>query len=97
MSFDTWEAPKDPDEDKDYGVDWSGKLAGDTISSSSWILDALATSDGLGTHSESKTATTTTVWFTGGVRGHSYLITNRVITTGGRTYDKTSKLKMKDL
>lgn len=30
--------PKDPDEVLDYGLDWTARLVGDTISTSQWIV-----------------------------------------------------------
>lgn len=96
----SWTAPKDPDEVKDYGIDWIGTAADpgllygttDTISTSTWTVPAGITKD-----SSSNTTTTTTIWVSGGTAGVSYLIQNRIVTAGGRTYDRTIKLKMKTL
>jgi hypothetical protein len=88
----SWTPPKDPDEVKDYGVDWALLLDTDTISTSTWTVPA-----GITKNSDSNTDTTTTVWVSGGTAGDSYLLQNRVVTAGGRTYDRTCKLKMKNL
>lgn len=88
----SWTAPKDPDEVKDYGINWADLLVTDTISTSTWTLPAGITKD-----SDSKTSTATTIWFSGGTAGEVYLIENKIVTAGGRTYDRTVKLKMKSL
>lgn len=88
----SWSAPKDPDEVKDYGIDWSALLDTDTISTSTWTLPSGITKD-----SDSHTTTATTIWLSGGTAGESYSILNRVVTVGLRTYDRTVKLKMKNL
>jgi len=47
----TWPAIKDPDEVKDYSLDWSALLgASDTITSSTWSIDE---GDGLTIDSDS--------------------------------------------
>lgn len=99
MSDKPW-AAKDPDEVKDYGIVWTAALQGqhedddpDTLTSSEWIV----TPAGLTVDSESLDADEdlTTIWFSGGTLGTTYSCTNRVTTTGGRTYDWTKKLKIK--
>ncbi len=88
----SWTAPKDPDEVKDYGLLWASLLGTDTINTSTWTVPAGITKD-----SDSMTDTTTTVWLSGGTAGDSYFLLNRIMTAGGRTYDRTVKLKMKNL
>jgi hypothetical protein len=90
----SWPAPKDPDEVKDYGINWAQLLGADTISTSAWSVTPV---DNLTIGVDSKTTNTTTVWLSGGTVGTSYQVQNRVVTTGGRTYDRTVKLKMKTL
>lgn len=89
--------PKDPDEIKDYEFDWSVLLDGDTISSSVWSVvsgSALI----INNPADSHTDTTTTFWASAGlISDGSYQILNRITTAGGRTYDRTRKLKMKSL
>lgn len=94
---------KDPDEVADYDFNWTDRLlssdeidAGttvpaDTIFSSDWIVVE-------GTvHKDSDTfsATHTKLWLSGGTLGETCLITNRIVTAGGRTFDNTVKLKIK--
>lgn len=83
-------AVKDPDEVKDYGIDWSPLMVDDAILTSDWsVVDGTVVID-----SNSHTDTATTVWLSGGVEGDVHLL-NRVTTGGGRTYDQTVKLKVK--
>ena len=79
---------KDPDAVDDYPIDWSDTLpSGDTISTSNWTKTGDVT---LG--SESNTTTTATTFVSGGTVGAQAQITNRIVTAGGRTYDKTITL-----
>lgn len=88
----SWTPVKDPDEVKDYSLDWSALLVDDTISTSTWTL---ASGEGLAIGSNSNTDTLSTVWLSGGAAGVNYGLLNRVVTTGGRTYDQTVKLKVR--
>ena len=87
----SWSASKDPDDIKDYVLDWADRLAGDTIVTSVWSIEQ---GESLAIDSQSNTDDVTTVWLSGGVEGTA-LVLNRVTTSGGRTYDQTMKLKIK--
>ena len=87
-----WDAPKDPDDVKDYEVDWTNRLPSDTITSSTWTV---AIGTGLVIDSSSFTTMVTKVWVSGGSAGVTYELLNRVETAGGRIYDQTMKLKVK--
>lgn len=81
---------KDPDDVLDYQIDWSDWLpTGDTISTSTWTADTGITVD-----SESETTTVATVWLSGGTVGNTYSVRNRIVTTGGRTKDKTIRIRV---
>ncbi len=82
---------KTPAEILDYGWDWSAWLAGDTLASSVWTVDA-----GLTVVSDGNDATTSSVFVGGGVTGASYVLTNRVTTAGGRTAERTLHLRIVD-
>lgn len=82
---------KDPDSVLDYGFDWSLWLNGDTISTSAWTVPVGLTKD-----SDSATTTTTTIWLSGGTPGQLYPITDRVVTAGGRTDDRSFKLRVQE-
>ena len=84
---------KDPDAVLDYSVDWSAWLAGDEISSSEWLLEQGAVIEKV---TGTSTTTKTTVWLRGGQAGTTYLVTNRIVTTGGRTDDRTISVKVEE-
>ena len=84
---------KDPDAVLDYSVDWSLWLAGDEISMSEWLLEDGAILEQV---TDTHTATKATVWLRGGQKGNMYLVTNRIVTVGGRTDDRTISVKMED-
>lgn len=81
---------KDPDEVLDYVVDWTARLAGDTIGTSLWIVPI-----GITDENEENDTTTTTIWLSGGTIGQTYEFVNRVQTAGGRTMDQSVKLPIK--
>lgn len=80
---------KDPDAVIDFKQDWSEWVAatGDTIVTSTWIVPT-----GITKTNESNTATTATVWLSGGTVGSSYQVTNRIVTAQGRTDDRTLQI-----
>lgn len=87
----------DPNEVKDYTLDWSGAApgprltAGETITTSTWIVPA-----GITKTTDTDTDTTTTIWLSGGTAGEHYRITNRVVTNQGRTYDWSITVQVAD-
>lgn len=83
---------KDPDETIDFAFNWSAFLGADTISSVTFVLP-----DGLTSEDESNTTTTATIFVSGGTACCSYRITCRIVTAGGRTKDKTIRVKVTDL
>ncbi len=84
---------KDPDAVLDYSVDWTLWLAGDQIATSEWILEP---ETDLEAAVDTKTASKATVWLRGGVAGTTYLATNRIVTVGGRTDDRTISIRVQD-
>ncbi len=84
---------KDPDAILDYSVDWSLWLAGDEISTSEWLLEEGAILEQV---IASNTTAKATVWLRGGQAGTTYLVTNRIVTVGGRTDDRTISVKVED-
>lgn len=69
----------------DYVVDWSAWLDGDTIVDSEWV----GVTPGLVVDSDSHTDTSSRVWLSGGVLGGNYEATNRIVTAGGRTDERS--------
>lgn len=82
---------KDENEILDYVIDWTDRLAQDTISTSTWTVPS-----GLTESSSSSTTTTTTVWLSGGTTGTTYDVLNRITTAAGRTMDQTVRIKIAD-
>lgn len=83
---------KDPDAVLDYQIDWSKWLpSGDTITASSWDADSGITVD-----TSSFTATSTTVWLSGGTNLTTYSVTNHITTDDGREDDRTITIAVKE-
>lgn len=81
---------KDPNEVLDYKIDWSARLAGDTIQTAIWIVP-----DDIERISDSNTDTTVTIWLAGGIEGAKLTLTSRVTTVGGRTMDQSVGLRIR--
>lgn len=88
---------KDPDAVIDRAINWAsadgtnnggsddtGWLQGDTISTSTWIVDTGITKD-----SDSNDTKIATIWLSGGTANQFYEVTNRIVTAAGRTEDRT--------
>ena len=86
---------KDPEEVLDFQLDWSPRLTvGDTIAISEWIMPPPTAGD-IVKDKDMSTASTTTVWLSGGTLNKKYSLINRVVTIGGRTMDQTCVMKIK--
>jgi hypothetical protein len=81
---------KDPQEVLDYALDWTARLAGDTIATSSWVLPT-----GITKASDSHDVSTTKIWLSGGVEGTKYTLVNTITTTAGRTMNQSVAIKVK--
>ena len=81
--------PKDPDAVIDYQIDWTAWLNGDVISTSTWAADTGITVD-----SDSDDGSISTVWLSGGTAGTTYSVTNQIITTAGRTDDRSLSISV---
>lgn len=64
-------------------------MSGDTIASSTWIVD-----DGIVNDSAQNTTTITTIWISGGTVGTTYNVTNRITTAAGRIMDQDVKIRV---
>lgn len=82
---------KDPNATLDYVINWATYLGADTILVSSWIVPS-----GITSVTDTDTATTATIWLSGGTVGQKYALTNRILTAGGRTDDRTIYIKVKE-
>lgn len=72
-------------------VPWSGRLAGDTISTSNYSVPA-----GLTKEDEQNDTDSTKVKLSGGTLGKSYVIVNQITTTGGETLDYSFKVHIRE-
>lgn len=88
---------KDPEAALDYLISWSEWLpGGDTISTSSWSVEAISgDGDPLTSTSDGNTDTTTTVNLSGGTTGNIYKVYNTVTTNGGLTDRRYFRVKVK--
>lgn len=86
-----WEDDKDEDEVLDFQINWGDRLdVGETILTSEWEISG----DGaLVEDTNLISDTNTVVWLSAGTDGENYLLTNRITTSGGRTYDQTVRLR----
>jgi len=101
VSSDIFVVQKAPASVLDYMMDWAALTngtgdedwlaSGDTINTSTWdAQNGITIGNGTnGAPAPSKTSTTTTVWLMGGMNGVDYLVTNRVVTTAGRTHERS--------
>lgn len=90
MSFSAFKAPQ---ELIDFSIDWAAELTAespaDSISTSSWRADF-----GLVIDSSSNTSTTAEAWVSGGTIHKMGRVTNTIVTSGGRTYERSVYLKI---
>lgn len=90
-SFATWEAPKDPEEIRDFGVNWAADLGSLTISTSTWsVVSGTVVID-----SDTNTNTTTTVRLSGGTLGETCVLTNHVTLSDGQELEQSGKLHIR--
>lgn len=81
---------KDPNAVLDWVWDWNEWLDdGETISTSSFIVTV-----GITVNSTSHTTKTATVWLSGGTAGQVYQVTNRIVTSAGRTDDRSITIRV---
>lgn len=102
-SIPTFRDPKDPSDDCDYFIDWSGvePLSGSPADRIVSVDSVEITPDGSPSLSEqtdrrSFTDTTTTLWFTGGEAGTTYEVTVTVSTAGLRIFQRSVKIKVRE-
>lgn len=99
-----WSAPFDPNEKKDYEVDWTDELTGlnDTLSTIAFVLPAAALAAGLLVDSTSiQGQKKAAVWFrstdpaaTAALAGGYVDVDHTANTAAGRVYNVTCKLKI---
>jgi|11_taG_2_1085331.scaffolds.fasta_scaffold28574_2 hypothetical protein len=91
---------KAPDEILDFTIqyqlsnaagDYLFRNSADTISSSTWIVPA-----GITQTKAQNTGLSTTIWLSGGSLGNTYELVNKITTTGGRTKQRTIRVRIKN-
>jgi hypothetical protein len=83
---------KDPSAVLDYTWNWAAWLGSDTITGTPTIT----TQSGLTKDSQSNTTTTVTAWLSGGTAGTTYTVACRIVTTAGRTDERTIQIAVRD-
>ena len=76
---------KDPSAILDYGFDWSDWLAdGETISTVT-----ITVASGLTKDSDSESDGIVTIWLSGGTAGSTYTVACKIVTSAGRTDERS--------
>ncbi|WP_051382442.1 hypothetical protein [Bradyrhizobium sp. Tv2a-2] len=91
-----WTEGKTPGEDRSFPLDWTVKLAGDTITTSTWAViggDAPAAGT-LAINSSSHTNTGSTVVLSAGNVGILYTLANTITTAAGQTFVESVQLQV---
>ena len=94
---------KDPDAVLDYKFDWKAEtnstgnsdwlISGETISSHTITADTGITVD---SSSETDTDTSVTVWLSGGTDKVDYSVACEIVTSDGRTDERTATIKVRE-
>lgn len=85
--------PKDPGETLDYDLDWTVRLNGDIIATSSWSITI--GDDVLSINSNTVSPSVTKVWLSGGTLGLKYTLQNIITTAAGDTMVESVTVTMK--
>ena len=73
----------------DYSIDWAAPLASDTIINSQWSISPV---DGGDVDTITNDTSVTTIWVSG--LAEDVTVTNRVVTSGGRTHERSLTLRL---
>lgn len=102
-----WTDQLDPGDFRDFSISYATRLAamGDTLSASAWVLPADAIAAGLQVGPDSFDPQNASVWFqvAGGNQadanwngdGCTFEILNQLTTTGGRSFERTALLTVR--
>ena len=82
---------KDPEEIRDFGINWAPGIGTKTITASTWsvVLGTVAIDD------DDHDTTTTTVRLSAGTLGETCKLLNQVTLSDGEQYEQTVQLKVK--
>lgn len=84
---------KDPNEVLDFTLDLTAPLTVDADTISSHTVTAPT---GITKASDSSTDTTVTAWLSGGTHGVNYPVVYQAVTAGGRTYERTIEVRVRN-
>lgn len=97
----TFMADKDPNAVLDFKFDWraltNGSGTSDWLESGETISShTITAATGITVDSSSLTdsSTSVTVWLSGGTDGNKYNVTCRIVTSAGRTDDRTAEIRV---
>lgn len=82
--------PKTPDEEKDYGIDWTDQLDGATITASSWVLPS-----GISSSGDDIDGATAVIRVTGGTAGQNYTLLNAVELSNGEQLEDVIEIRVR--
>jgi len=84
---------KDPDAVLDYAFDWNTYYlqGGETIASHTITVDAGITKD-----SDSESSGVVIVWLSGGTHGEDYIVACEIVTSEGRTDERSINIRCRD-
>jgi len=84
---------KDPDSVLDYAFDWNTNWlqSGETISS-----HVVTVASGITKDSDSEGSGIVTIWLSGGTAGSSYSVACKIVTSYGRTDERTITIVVED-
>lgn len=87
-----WAQFKDPEEIRDFGINWAPDIGTKTITASTWTV----ASGTVVIDSDDHDTTTTTVRLSGGAADETCELLNHVTLSDGEEYEQTGKLKIKE-
>lgn len=97
--------PKDPDAKLDYKFDWAALTNGsgntdwlDTDGGETISTKTVTVEDGITKDSEAlgDTNTSVTIWLSGGTDGVDYDVACKIVTSAGRTDERTAKIPVRE-
>lgn len=80
---------KDPNAVLDYAFDWSSWLATSETVSSFVVTVQSGITEGTGAYASSESSGVVTVWLSGGTEGTTYSVACKIVTSAGRTDERT--------
>lgn|SRR5688572_5292603 len=81
---------KTPDEEKDYGLDWTDQLDGATISTSAWTVPSGLTNEG-----DDIDGATAVIRLSGGTAGQNYTLLNSVVLSNGEELEDVIEVRVR--